>query len=196
MSSLKSTVISPDLMRMLAAQFCLDSRSVHGAAHWMRVRKNGLLLAELTVANTTVVELFAVFHDSCRVSDHNDPDHGSRGADLAEKFFYHHKLIDCTHNELETLVVACRGHTVTHTHRDITVATCWDADRLDLPRCGITVDPLRLATAKARHFKIISEAEQRAISWFNRLIDLDCEFNDDWELSSSRVVSSAKTEFL
>ena len=188
MSNLKSTVLSPDLMRMLASLFRLDSRSVHGAAHWMRVRKNGLLLAELTGANTNVVELFSVFHDSCRVSDHNDPNHGSRGADLAEKFFYQHKLIDCTHNELETLMEACRGHTVTHTHRDITVATCWDADRLDLPRCGITVHPIKLATEQAKASIIIDKAKQNAIDWLERVTassrHMDC---DDWVLSKPRL---------
>lgn len=188
MRNMKSTVISPDLMRMLAAQFRLDSLSVHGAAHWMRVRKNGLFLAELTGANTTVVELFAVFHDSCRVSDLNDPEHGSRGADLAEKYYYHHKLLDCTQSELETVVEACSGHTDTHTHDNITVATCWDADRLDLPRCGITVDPLRLATEQAKATHIIENAKQHAIGWLERQTAsskyIDC---DDWVLSQPRL---------
>ena len=188
MSNPKSTVISPDLMRMLVAQFRLDSRSVHGAAHWMRVRRNGLLLAELTGANATVVELFAVFHDSCRLSDYNDPDHGSRGADLAEKYYYHHNLLNCSQRELETLTEACRGHTDTHTHHNITVATCWDADRLDLPRCGITVDPLRLATEQAKKPIIIDEAMHHAIGWLERQtassIYIDC---DDWELSKPRL---------
>ena len=185
---MQSTVLSPDLMRMLAAQFRLDSRSVHGAAHWMRVRRNGLLLAELTGANTAVVELFAVFHDSCRVSDHNDPEHGSRGADLAEKYFYHHNLLDCTQRELETLTEACRGHTDIHTHDNITVATCWDADRLDLPRCGITVDPLRLATEQAKAPIILDRAALNATDWLERLTassrHADC---DDWVLSKPRL---------
>jgi hypothetical protein len=31
-----------------------------------------------------------------------------------------------------------------------TLAVCLDADRLDLPRVGITPDPLRLSTSTAR----------------------------------------------
>jgi uncharacterized protein len=31
-----------------------------------------------------------------------------------------------------------------------TIGCCWDADRLDLPRCGIRVDPVMLSTPAAR----------------------------------------------
>jgi hypothetical protein len=33
---------------------------------------------------------------------------------------------------------------------DVTVQTCWDADRLDLGRVGIVPDPARLCTAAAK----------------------------------------------
>ena len=47
---------------------------------------------------------------------------------------------------------------------DATVRTCWDADRLDLPRVGIHPDPERLYTAPARHPAFIEWARKRAQS--------------------------------
>jgi len=55
-----------------------------------------------------------------------------------------------------------------HTHHDSTVATCWDANRLDLPRCFIDVDPLRLATIKARDPKLIAWADENAKNWLGK----------------------------
>jgi HD superfamily phosphodiesterase len=45
--------------------------------------KTGLKLAEATGANVEVVSLFAVFHDSRRINECTDHDHGLRGADFA-----------------------------------------------------------------------------------------------------------------
>ena len=61
--------------------FQLPLTSIHGPAHWARVRENGLRLATETGADRTVVELFALLHDSQRRSDGRDPGHGRRAAD-------------------------------------------------------------------------------------------------------------------
>ena len=71
------------LLRHLRDRFLIDWHGHHGASHWVRVRRNGLLLAKRTGANALVVELFAFFHDSCRVNEYTDRNHGSRGAELA-----------------------------------------------------------------------------------------------------------------
>jgi uncharacterized protein len=168
LADLRKTILPPDLVRELMAQFKLSQHSVHGAAHWMRVRKNGLVLSERTGANKTVVELFSVFHDSCRHNDYQDSEHGYRGAQLARSFFQR-GLLPCDQMELEQLVEACMGHTFDLTHPDITVATCWDADRLDLPRCFIEVDPKRLATEEAKDPVLIAWAADNAHSWLQKL---------------------------
>ena len=49
-------------------------------------------------------------------------------------------------SDFERLLEACRGHTYGTSHDDLTVRACWDADRLDLTRCGIQPDPRRLLT--------------------------------------------------
>ncbi|TVO65357.1 hypothetical protein FPL11_04540 [Spiribacter aquaticus] len=142
--------------------FVLPDHSPHGPDHWHRVRRNGLLLAGATGANRRVIELFAFFHDSCRETDGWDIEHGPKGAELA--LAYHAEgLLPASDAELDLLVIACRGHTVERTHADATIATCWDADRLDLPRVGIKVDPQYLCTDAARDPVVIREAEGRAV---------------------------------
>lgn len=54
--------------------------SIHGLDHWKRVERNGLILATQSGANLTVVKLFALFHDSKRVNDGWDPEHGKKGS--------------------------------------------------------------------------------------------------------------------
>jgi uncharacterized protein len=45
---------------------------------------------------------------------------------------------------------------------DITIQTCWDADRLDLGRVGIVPDPARLCTVAARDPDLIRWAIERS----------------------------------
>jgi uncharacterized protein len=45
---------------------------------------------------------------------------------------------------------------------NITVQTCWDADRLDLGRVGTTPDPRYLCTAAAKQSDIIEWALRRS----------------------------------
>jgi uncharacterized protein len=71
------------LWKLVSNQFHTVDYSVHGPDHWRRVERNALLLATRTGANIEVVRLFAVFHDSRRLNDDWDPDHGKRGAEFA-----------------------------------------------------------------------------------------------------------------
>lgn len=90
-----------------------------------------------------IVELFALFHDSRRVNEYHDPGHGQRGGLLAREFWG--RVFSLDPARLEILVEACDGHTDIRTHDDITIATCWDADRLDLGRVSAVPDPRYLA---------------------------------------------------
>ncbi len=60
------------------------------------------------------------------------------------------------------LVTACRDHSDGFTRADVTVQTCWDADRLDLGRVGMRPDPGRLCTEAAREPGGIEDAYQRS----------------------------------
>jgi uncharacterized protein len=140
--------------------YVLPWSGIHGVSHWARVMENGLRLAEQTGADVEIVRLFAVLHDSRRRNENWDPAHGPRAADFAATL--RGRLFDLPDIEFELLDQACRGHTHERTHPNVTVQTCWDADRLDLGRVGITPAPDRLCTDIARRREIITWAEMRS----------------------------------
>jgi uncharacterized protein len=149
------------LIPSLRCQFKLDWRGIHGVSHWARVRQNGLYLSKMTGANTVVVELFAFLHDSCRLNDGHDPDHGARAGVFARSL--HGSVFTLLAQDLEVLVQACQGHTHGRTSDNVTVQTCWDADRLDLGRVGIRPLAERLCTDAARDPVLIEWAYQRSV---------------------------------
>jgi uncharacterized protein len=152
-----------DLRPILAAvldDYALPWDGDHGIAHWARVLENGLRLAGETGAVVEVVRLFAVLHDSRRLNEYTDPDHGPRAAEFARAL--RGRLIDLPEPEFRLLHRACAGHTHELTHPDFTIRTCWDADRLDLGRVGITPHPSRLCTDAARRPETLAWADGRA----------------------------------
>ncbi len=155
-------VITQKLIKVLQEYFALEWDGIHGVSHWKRVRENGFRLAQETGANTRVVEAFAFVHDSCRLCDQRDPEHGSRAGEFARFLVKKNKLL-LMPSELELLVVACGEHTNGHTDEDITICTCWDADRLDLGRVGIVPDPKYLCTEPAKDPEMINWAYKRSI---------------------------------
>ena len=122
---------------------------IHGEQHWRTVGATGLWLAgPLPSADTYVIFLFALLHDSMRESDGRDPQHGPRAAALAGEL-QAEGLLRTTPAQLETLKYACFEHTNGLVSDDPTVGCCWDADRLDLPRVWIKPDPALFSTARA-----------------------------------------------
>jgi len=150
------------LLRHLRQRFAISWDGAHGGAHWARVRRNGLLLAQTTGAGVHVVELFAFFHDSCRLNEYTDPDHGKRGAELAVKL--RGDLFEATDAEMDFLVEACTGHSDGCVDAHVTVQTCWDADRLDLGRVGIRPEAQYLCTDAAKDPATLSQAYQRSVA--------------------------------
>jgi uncharacterized protein len=164
-----SNLITSGLIALLRQEFRLEWQGLHGAPHWARVRHNGLELAHLTGANTKVIEYFAFLHDVCRESDGHDSGHGARAARFALTVREGH--IDLDEEEFALLIAAIEGHTVGRRHGEVTVSTCWDADRLDLARVGVTPDPGRLCTAAARDREMILRASKNATDWVERYYD-------------------------
>ncbi len=150
------------LWNVVSAPFAAQAWSLHGPDHWRRVERNGLLLATRTRANLNVVRLFALFHDSRRVNDGWDPHHGARGAELAAS--YRGNAFQLADDEFDLLHYACVWHTEGTRHEDATIATCWDADRLDLGRVGIIPDPKRMCTDIGRELAAAGSVE----SFLNR----------------------------
>jgi uncharacterized protein len=122
--------------------------------------QNGRRLAAVNGADLQVIECFAIFHDACRRSDGHDPDHGPRAAALVQSLRGRLGLDDarCT-----LVIEACENHTRgASSAADITVLTCLDADRLDIPRVGLRIKPWLLSTPAARAIEIIEWATERA----------------------------------
>lgn len=151
----------PALVQTILEQYRLPPTGVHGVYHWARVWENGLRLAEQTGADPEVVRLFALFHDACRVNEAVDPGHGARGARLAEAL--RGRYFELDDKAFACLVEACERHTDGLLDADVTVQTCWDADRLDLARVGIRPVPSRLCTPQAREEALLAWAVARSV---------------------------------
>jgi uncharacterized protein len=155
LASLNNRMIIHEILK----DYALPVRGDHGVVHWARVLENGVRLAAVTGAKIEVVTLFALFHDSRRVNEFTDLNHGHRGARYARSL--RGRLIHLGETDFSLLYEACRLHTDGLTDGDITVQTCWDADRLDLGRVGIEPEPELLCTDAAR--ALIEWAHGRAI---------------------------------
>ena len=128
--------------------FQCNPDSIHGPSHWRRVEQNALKIAASNGAVVEVVRLFAVFHDSRRENDGVDFEHGERGAEYAASL--RGTLFDLTDLHLDLLQYACRWHTHGRLSDDPTIGACWDADRLDLARIGMTPKAEFMSTTLGR----------------------------------------------
>ena len=144
-------------VRLVLTNFALPVSSIHGPIHWARVMENGLRLAPLTGADPLVVSLFAIFHDSCRHHDGTDIHHGPRAAKWLRALD-----LGITTIQRDLVVEACAGHTNSFRSSDVTVGTCWDADRLDIGRVGVVVNPMFMSTQAARDPAIMAWAQERS----------------------------------
>jgi uncharacterized protein len=131
-------------------QFIMESTSIHGFDHWEQVLLNGLMLSMQRGADPIVIELFAYLHDCKREDDHQDPEHGDRAADYVMDLRSSGELDFLTHLQYSLLWEACRLHHTGATSDEITIGVCFDADRIELIRCGITprVDLMNTAMGK------------------------------------------------
>lgn len=136
---------------------------IHGLSHWQRVEQNGITLAKETGANMLVVRLFAYLHDSCRLDDYRDIDHGPRASELT-KSLRNGLLSELTEKEYIQLSFACENHTRLLRSEDETVNTCFDADRLDLTRLGKKIRPELMATQLGASMAIKADPLNRDLS--------------------------------
>ena len=166
---MQPTILTTELVRVVASHYPLSTRGAHGPAHWFRVRQIGLRLAEETGASPAVVELFALFHDSQRENEHRDPGHGVRGAALATQF-REREVFQVSDREMNLLLEACRHHTDGETEAEVTIQTCWDADRLDLGRVGIVPRPDKLCTSTAKQPALIDWAYGNSTRWLEHYL--------------------------
>ncbi len=168
-------MITPELLQTILQDYSLPVYGTHGVSHWARVLEIGRRLVAGTGASLAVVSLFAVFHDSRRVNEGQDQNHGLRGAEYAATL--RGRLFEATNEEFDQFFEACAGHTDGMTQAHLNVQVCWDSDRLDLLRVGILPNPLRLCTPAARRPDVLAWANARAV---RRLVPSLVQ--DEWRL--------------
>ena len=156
----KSEVITQPFIDFLARKYQLDHNSFHGLEHWFRVLINGRIIAAETGADIKVVEYFAVLHDVMRNDEHTDMQHGNRAAVFTSQLRYDWVHLD--DQQFDQLIEAIQYHSFGRLTRDITIQSCWDADRLDLGRVGMRPNPTYLGTKHARDQKVLEEAYDRS----------------------------------
>jgi uncharacterized protein len=148
------------ILQAVLAEYELPLTGPHGVAHWARVLENGLRLSQESRASVGVVSRFAVLHDSRRINDGFDPEHGPRAGEFAARL--RGEFFELSDEDFQRLVWACEGHTRERTHPDVTIQTCWDSDRLDLGRVRVKPDPYYLSTEVAKCPETIRWADGRA----------------------------------
>ena len=136
------------LKRYLKKQFKLAPDSLHGPTHWQKVENIGLAIARRNGADQEVVRLFAWLHDSCRRNEFTDEKHGERASKLAKQL--RGKYFKLTDDQFEKLHFACKNHAHGMVCEDVTVGTCWDADRLDLGRVGTNPEEEYMSTKEGK----------------------------------------------
>jgi len=173
------------ILAEVLASFPLRHDKNHGVSHWARVLANGRELALRADVRTDVVELFALLHDSQRLNEGVDREHGARAAafvsDLSKR-----GVIVLGVEELNLLQYACRFHSAGLLEAPLIVQICWDADRLDLGRVGIEPLVNRLSTDYAKDPDFFNLATKRGRA---RVIpQLVCdEWLIEWTGSLARV---------
>jgi uncharacterized protein len=147
------------LLRQIKNDSDMWQSEAHGITHWDRVMENALMIGIENGADLKIVEYFAYLHDCCRENEWDDPQHGPRAAAFAKR---KRDLFDLNDIQFKLLIRACSGHTHAHPNGraglDPTLAACWDGDRLDLGRVGITPDPNRLFSDQGKEYAIYNQS--------------------------------------
>jgi len=152
-----------DLLSSVQARATMMDSPIHGDRHWRGVALAGMRICDaLPQCDRRVVLAFAMFHDSQRLDDDYDPEHGDRAAAEVKKSRALKRIISS--DQIAKLAEACRLHEKGQTSEDPTVGACWDADRSNLWRVGIT--PNR------RFFSVLTEPDT-----FNEIVQ---PMDQDW----------------
>lgn len=129
----------------------------HGPDHWARVSQHALAVSRSLGIDPLVPFIFGLVHDSQRLDEGTDPEHGPRAAAFVRKR-RHDLFAFLPDDAVEALALACDLHSDGQTEGEAWVRAAWDADRLDLGRVDIVPDPDYLCTPYARRPEVIAAA--------------------------------------
>jgi uncharacterized protein len=148
-------VSTPDawgnLLASVKARATMMDSPIHGDKHWRGVALAGMRICDAhPQCDRRVVLAFAMFHDSQRLDDDFDPEHGERAAAEVTKSRALRRTL--RRDQIAKLERACAFHEKGQTTDDPTIGACWDADRANLWRVSIT--PNR------RFFSVLTEPQE------------------------------------
>lgn len=133
--------------------------TLHGDEHWRCVAATGLALApSVGTVDRTLVFCFGLLHDTRRLTDSVDPEHGARAASFAGEL-REEGALSLGEARFAQLASALTHHSEGRVAADPTTGTCWDADRLHLPRVSIEPRPNLLSTHAALGHAPLAAAE-------------------------------------
>jgi len=145
----------------------LFNSPIHGIKHWKNVEKIGMYLCERNNADRELVKTFAYIHDIGRLNEDEDFGHGKRSVEIAKEMVENKIITSLDENQLQKLYYACEYHSKEDAKSDdITIQTCWDADRLDLWRLMITPKKELLFTDAGK----TTEASEYAKKLYSNLV--------------------------
>lgn len=157
-----SDVITRDFVKFCYHQYKMDHDGVHGVKHWLRVLDNARMLASVYPdVDLKVLEAFALLHDTQRLQDYYDPDHGYRAAEVTR--IINKRFLRFNDHQIALLCEALSLHSDGFVDADPTIQCCWDADRLDLGRVGIIPSAQYLCTDFARNNEVIEKCYQKSL---------------------------------
>ncbi len=143
------------ILEIIKRDFKIDFYGDHGIYHWQRVYANTQKLARHYGIESDVFELFALLHDSKREDEYKDIEHGKRAGEFV-KSLIKKELIKLSKADKERLIYACENHTVSDKsnplYGDLIVQICFDSDRLDIGRVGITPERKYFLTDFAKEY--------------------------------------------
>ncbi|HET7368142.1 MAG TPA: hypothetical protein VFI83_07230 [Gaiella sp.] len=146
---MEARALSALVATALARAWRPDS-TLHGDEHWRCVAATGLALEPCVPdADRILVFCFGLLHDTRRLSDGLDPEHGARAAEFAAEL-RHAGPLALDDARFAVLAEALVSHSRGLVSDDPTTGACWDADRLHLPRVSIVPRPDLLSTRPAR----------------------------------------------
>ena len=127
---------------------------LHGIEHWRAVEKNVIMFVDKCSGDVEVARLFAIFHDCKRQNENIDPGHGERAAEFLKSL--NGKIFSLSDDRFKLLYKACFYHNKGIVDDNPTIGACWDADRMELPRVGITPDPSLMSTKEGKRLAVQS----------------------------------------
>lgn len=129
----------------------------HGPDHWARVSQHALAVSRSLGIDPLVPYIFGLVHDSQRLDEGADPEHGPRAAAFVRK--RRSDLFGFLPDDaVQALALACELHSDGQTEGEAWVRACFDADRLDLGRVNIVPDSDYLCADYARRPEVIAAA--------------------------------------